>query len=325
MNLLQQLVRSGPTLFILILLFVLCSSVLQAQSPKKPASGNSRNPTVKKQQDHALTSDAEQAIKKMEAAFQKAFEEGNAAKVASFWAPEGELIDSNGLRLAGRAEIQRAYTDYFTKNKGAKLQLSIDSVRQIGENLAIEEGRTIVTTPGAVPDYGHYTAIHMERDGKWQTVSVKEEFVKPPTVPQDKLMDLEWLIGTWAVENEGVTLMTVYHWMPGKKFIQRTFTSKSGSKTQAVGMQIIGVDPLSEDIMSWTFNADGGHAVGIWTPVPQGWAIESRGVTASGVLTSSNDILTKIDENGCRWQSVNRWANGVELPDALEVVSKRQK
>ncbi|WP_197994777.1 YybH family protein [Gimesia panareensis] len=280
---------------------------------------------MKKQQDHALTSDAEQAIKKMEAAFQKAFDTGNAAKVASFWVPEGELIDANGLRLAGRPEIQRAYADYFTKNKGVKLQISIDSVRQIGENMAIEEGRTVVTVPRAVPDYSRYTATHMKRDGKWQTVSVKEEFVMPPTVPQDKLMDLEWLIGTWTVENEGVTLMTVYQWMPGKKFMQRTFTSKSGSKTQLIGRQIIGVDPLSEDIMSWTFNVDGSHAVGIWTPVDNGWAIESCGVTASGMLTSSNNIISKIDENGCRWQSVNRWANGDELPDALEVVSKRKK
>jgi hypothetical protein len=58
--------------------------------------------------------------------------------------------------------------------------------------------------------------------------------------------------------------------------------------------------------------------------VENGWVIESRGVTADGMLTSANNVITKIDKNGCRWQSVNRTVNGAELPDALEVVSRRQ-
>ncbi|HCO22228.1 MAG TPA: hypothetical protein DIT97_03850 [Gimesia maris] len=111
--------------------------------------------------------------------------------------------------------------------------------------------------------------------------------------------------------------------MPGKKFIERTFVTTTGKKSQQIGVQIIGIDPLSGDIMSWTFNADGSHAIGIWMPVDGGWAIESRGVMANGMLTSANNIVTKIDDHGCRWQSVNRFVNGVEFPDALEVVSRR--
>lgn len=270
-------------------------------------------------------SGAEQAIRKIAAAFKQAFDAGNAAKVAAFWAPEGEYVEASGLRLVGRPAIEKAYTAYFKQNKKAQLQIQIDSIRQIGDDLAIEEGRTMVTVPEGAPDYSQYTATHVRQNGKWKMVSVKEASLAPST-PQVNLKDLEWLIGTWEAEDTGITLKTVYRWMPGKKFIERTYSAQSLSdeKPQVMGTQIIGVDPLTGDIMSWTFNTDGSHAVGIWAPVENGWVIESRGVTANGILTSANNVITKIDEKGCRWQSVNRVVNGVEFPDALEVVSRRQ-
>ncbi|MCA9020829.1 MAG: SgcJ/EcaC family oxidoreductase, partial [Planctomycetaceae bacterium] len=301
--------------------FMLDSSALQAQFQRTPLTA-SGEPEVAEPQAKPTQSGAEAAVKKVAEMFKQAFDTGNAEKIASFWAPEGEYIESGGRRLVGRPEIQKMYTEYFKNNKDAKIQISVDAVRKIGDSLAIEEGRTVVTVPEAPPAFSQYTATHVKQNGKWKMASVKETAISP-SVSQINLKDLEWLIGTWTTEDEGVTLKTVYRWLPGKKFIERTFSASAGKKTQQMGVQIIGIDPLSGDIMSWTFNTDGSHAIGIWMPVEAGWAIESRGVMANGMLTSANNIVTKIDKNGCRWQSVNRFVNGVELPDALEVVSKR--
>ncbi|WP_417381935.1 YybH family protein [Gimesia sp.] len=321
MNLLQRLTRSGLTVTAFSLFFMWDSSPLQAQFQRTPLTTKAEAEGAESQ-EKSTKSGAEAAVKNVAEMFKKSFDSGNAEKVASFWAPEGEYIESSGMRLVGRPAIQKMYTDYFKNNKDAKIQISVDSVREIGENLAIEEGRTVVTVPQAPPAFSQYTATHVKQDGTWKMVSVKES-ASMPSIPQIHLKDLEWLIGTWTTEDEGVTLKTIYRWLPGKKFIERTFVVKSGKKSQQIGVQIIGIDPLSGDIMSWTFNADGSHAIGIWMPVDGGWAVESRGVMANGMLTSANNIVTKIDNNGCRWQSVNRFVNGVELPDALEVVSKR--
>ena len=321
MNLLLRLTRSGLTVSAFSLFFMLDSAALQAQFQRTPLTSNGE-PAAAEAQETPSASDAETAVKKVAEKFKQAFDAGNAEKVAGFWAPEGEYIDGSGKRLAGRAEIQKMYTEYFKNNKDAKIQISVDAVREIGDQLAIEEGRTVVTGPEAPPAYSRYTATHMKQDGQWKMVSVNES-VASPSASQINLKDLEWLIGTWTTEDQGVTLKTIYRWMPGKKFIERTFVTTTGKKSQQIGVQIIGIDPLSGDIMSWTFNADGSHAIGIWMPVEGGWAIESRGVMANGMLTSANNIVTKIDDHGCRWQSVNRFVNGVELPDALEVVSRR--
>ncbi|QDT98524.1 hypothetical protein V144x_40300 [Gimesia aquarii] len=304
------------------LLFIFNSSNLFAQFQRSPLVENSGVTSPPSQSDPQATN-LKRAIQNLSTAFKNAFDQGNAKAVASFWSPEGEYIDANGLRLVGRPAIEKAYTTYFKKNKNAKIQIAVDSVRQIGNNLAIEEGRTAVTVPESAPDLSQYTATYVRSDGKWKMVSVKESSLTASAV-HSGLKDLEWIIGTWVVEDQGLALATHYQWLPGKKFIERTFSTKMNGTTKPMGKQIIGMDPLSGHLMSWTFNSDGSHAVGIWTATDNGWVIESRGVTSNGKITTADNILTKIDNNGCRWQSVNRTVNGVEMPDALEVVSKRK-
>ncbi|WP_298861565.1 SgcJ/EcaC family oxidoreductase [uncultured Gimesia sp.] len=322
MNLPQRKTCFGLSVPVFVFYIVLSSAPVYSQFQRTPqASGVGTEAT--KSQPAPKTSQLLQSIQKIELAFKAAFDQGNAKQVASFWAPEGEYIEAGGMRFVGSQAIEKAYQKYFKETKNAKIEISVDSVRQIGDNLAIEEGRTLVTVPKVAPDMSQYTATYVKQNGKWSMLSVKE-YRLAPSASQSGLKDLEWLLGNWVTELKGVTLTTDYHWLPGKKFIERTYFSSRNGKPQVLGKQIIGVDPSSGDIMSWTFNTDGSHAVGIWAAVENGWLIESRGVTSDGMLTSAHNILSKIDKNGCRWQSVNRTANGIELPDALEVVSKRK-
>ncbi len=323
MNLLRRKACLGLTLPVLFFLFLLDPSVVFAQFQRTPQAEGSEAASAKSQ-TRAQNSEAAQAIKALAVKFKKSFDEGNAQEIARFWAPEGEYIAANGMRMVGQPAIEKAYTKYFKEFKKAKVQISVDSVRQIGDHLAIEEGRAIVSAPETAPDLSRYTATYVKRDGKWMIVSMKEARLAPLGSHYAGLKDLEWLVGNWVAEGKGVQLQTAYHWLPGEKFIERTFYSVGKKNRQLIGKQIIGVDPISGDVMSWTFNTDGSHAVGIWTAVDNGWLIESRGVTSDGVVTSAHDLITKIDQNGCSWRSVNRTANGVELPDALEVVSKRK-
>jgi hypothetical protein len=91
------------------------------------------------------------------------------------------------------------------------------------------------------------------------------------------------------------------------------------------GTQVVGWDPQSRAIVSWTFDSSGGHGTGRWTARPEGWRIESAGVTSDGVPTTSTDFLIRVpgEDNVFGWRSSDRKLGETKLPDAAEVVFDR--
>ena len=91
------------------------------------------------------------------------------------------------------------------------------------------------------------------------------------------------------------------------------------------GKQIIGWDPRSEQIVSWTFDSSGGHGMGAWNAMPEGWRIDSTGVTADGQPTSSKDHLIRVpgENNVFGWRSADRKLGDTKVPDVPEVVFDR--
>ena len=89
------------------------------------------------------------------------------------------------------------------------------------------------------------------------------------------------------------------------------------------GMQIIGKDPLTGRIVSWFFNADGGHGYGVWTKDGARWLIRTQGATADGAPTTAINVLYHADDNVLSWQSVNRTVGDQSLPNTKEIVIER--
>ena len=81
------------------------------------------------------------AIRAEAEVFRKAFQSGDAKAIASLWTEDGEYIDPSGERLAGRAAIEKGYTDFFAAHPGTEMKITIDSLRLVGPNTAIEDGR----------------------------------------------------------------------------------------------------------------------------------------------------------------------------------------
>jgi hypothetical protein len=135
--------------------------------------------------------------------------------------------------------------------------------------------------------------------------------------------DLEWLIGAWKAEEHGVKTESTCRWIANKSFVERRYTITHVDGAQSTGVQLIGWNPLDGHVQSWNFSPDGGHAVGVWSPTPDGWAAEMRGVTGNGVLTKSINTLTRLDDNAYVWQSVERTAGESSLPDTGEIVLRR--
>ena len=112
-------------------------------------------------------------------------------------------------------------------------------------------------------------------------------------------------------------------WIANKSLVERAYTITNHDGTTSTGLQLIGWNAQGEHVQSWNFSADGGHAIGVWTPRDGGWEAEVRGTTGAGISTTATNHLRRLDDNAYVWQSINRTAGGQPLPDSAEVVLRR--
>jgi uncharacterized protein (TIGR02246 family) len=264
------------------------------------------------------------AIRKTSAEFVAAFNRQDAKAVAALWTEKGDYIDETGQTLLGRAAIEEEYGRFFKENPNVKIQVAIDSLRLLSGDAAVEDGRTsLQPPPEGVPALAKYTVVHVKINGKWLMSTVREQRIETSSTHRD-LLDFEWLIGKWTSEEHGAKLISEFRWIANKSFIERRYTVTLPNNETSSGTQIIGFNPREGSIQSWDFSPDGGHAVGLWTPLEDGWQAEVQGVTGEGVSTKAINTLKRLDDNAYAWQSLNRAADGLRLPDIDEVVIKRE-
>src|SRR5439155_7584268 len=102
--------------------------------------------------------------------------------------------DQEGHHLKGRKAIEEAYQKLFATTKGAKLYITITSLKIARADLALEDGLTEVVLPNGPPSAGRYTVVYVKADGQWFLESVREAIAVPPNFTEE-LADLECLIG----------------------------------------------------------------------------------------------------------------------------------
>lgn len=268
----------------------------------------------------------EAAIRAESQAFVAAFNKGDAKAVAALWTADGEYVDATGKVFAGCKVIEEEYATFFKENPGHKIGLIVDSIKLLSDAAAIEDGRAVLDpAPPGAPAISKYVAVHVKIDGKWRMSSVRDTHIETPSGYRN-LAPLEWMIGSWSAEEQGLKTEVTCRWVANKSFIERSYSVVGpGGHVSASGVQMIGWNPQEERFQSWTFSSDGGYALGAWTPREGGWAIVTQGTMASGAPMSAVTLLTRLDENAISWQSVSRTAAGTALPDLDEIILKRNR
>jgi uncharacterized protein (TIGR02246 family) len=296
--------------------------VSSGRAQDRPVASNSDKPAAKSPANDSSGDLA--AIRAASQAFVAAFNDADAKGVAALWIEGGDYTDEAGRTVTGREAIAQEYAAFFKANPGVKIRLAIDSLKLLSDSAAIEDGRAVLDpAPAGAPATSKYTAIHVKADGKWLMSTVRDSRVETPSSYRN-VADLEWLIGTWTAEEHGAKTESVCRWVANKSFVERSYTVTHADGTTASGVQLIGWNPQGRHVQSWNFSADGGHAVGVWTPREGGWSAEIRGTTGDGTPTTAVNLLTKLDDNAYVWQSVQRTAEGQSLPDTDEIVLKRK-
>lgn len=270
----------------------------------------------------AETTAEENAIRQSAQKFVEAYDHGNAEAVAAQWTPDGEYTIGHES-VKGREAIAKLYGEFFRAHPGAKMEVKIDSIRVLAPTVAIEQGTASVgPSPNSPATASAYTVVHVKQGNKWLMANVRESEVPSVTAAAD-LSELAWLVGAWAAWGDATKVEMNYDWMANKHFLRGETVISANGESKSGGTQIIGKDPQSGRIVSWFFNADGGHGYGEWAQEGSRWIISTEGTSADGAPTSATNVLYHADDNVTSWQSVNRTIGATQLPDANEVVIER--
>ena len=139
------------------------------------------------------------------------------------------------------------------------------------------------------------------------------------------LDELEWMVGQWVDEGENSNITTSCSWTKNRKFLTRSFRITIDGQLSLTGMQVIGWDPIAGQIRSWTFDSEGGFGEGRWMRDGNRWLVKTSFVLASGKRASAVNVITYVDRDTLRWQSIGREIGGELLPNIPEVTVVRKK
>jgi hypothetical protein len=229
------------------------------------------------------------------------------------------------VQVVGREAIETQFATIFAEAKGIKLEATTEAVQFVSPNVAVEQGTAKLIRPDQAPEESEYTAVYVKRDGQWLLDRVTEEDVAlPAPSPYEQLKELEWIIGRWVDQDDQATVVTECNWTKNNSFITRSFTVQIRDRIDMAGMQIIGWDPSTKQIRSWVFDSDGGFGQATWTKKDDRWNITQSGVLPDGRKSSAVNIITRLDDNTCTIQSVNRMVDGQLQPNVDEVIIVRE-
>lgn len=252
------------------------------------------------------------AIRKAIDSFAKVFAARDAKALAAHFTAEGEFQNVQGVKLRGREALERAFAEFFSKTPEVTAEVRSESLRFLSTGSAIDEGSVTVQRGPANPaTKARYTALVVQEGGSWLLASLSES----PAEDQPSIADLGWLVGKWESAGAGgAEIETAYAWDPGKKFIYMRFTRKETDLALS-GTQVIGLDPATGIIHSWTFETSGGIGEADWSRDGDHWVLDAAGTLADGRTLTETNVLRRVNDDTFTWQSVNRTLGDAELED----------
>jgi len=282
-------------------------------------------PAIAKEPEPTGHSADEAAIRKLAETYCAAFDRRDAKALAEEWLPEAVYNSPiSGKPVRGRAAIEAEFAAMFQAEGDARLTVTIDSLRFVTPEVAIEDGTADVVRPGEAPSESNYTVVFVKKDGRWLIDSDRETVLPAPPTAFEQLKDLDWMVGTWADNDDSATVKTVCQWTAGRAFMTRTFSIAIQDQLELEGTQVIGWDPVKKQIRSWAFDSDGGFAEGTWMRNGDRWVIHSVSTLPDGRKGVATNVMRMIDDDHFGWSSIAREVDGELLPNIDEVEVVRQ-
>jgi uncharacterized protein (TIGR02246 family) len=261
--------------------------------------------------------EAEKTAKTLDDAYVAAFGKGDVKVLATLYAEDAQYTNDSGTTIAGRAAIAEGLTKFFAKNKGAKLEVQVESARFLAPEVLLEKG---VTSIGE--NSSRYICNYIKKDGSWLISELIETALPPADRATTALGELSWLVGSWKDNAAGTTVSTTVDWTKNRHFLRRSVSVTRADGDTVEATEIIGYDPVAGGIRSWVFDSEGGFGEGTWVRDVNKWLVAFKATGPDGTTSSAQHVLTYVDDNKYTWESINRQREGEALPnlDKIEVV-----
>lgn len=255
------------------------------------------------------------AVEKCIASYVAAFNSGDAKALSAHWTEQGEYLTPAGEKWQGQKQLSESFTAYFAQTKNAKLEIVNTKVEQQSPSVIVETGTARVLAPDQEPLETDYQATHVKTTAGWKIDSLKETAM--PLAPPsnfEQLQELAWMVGQWGDAEENSRIETACRWTRNQIFLVQSFKVYVEDRVDFEGTQIIGWDPQSQSIRSWTFDSDGGFGVGRWSSGEGRWSVQTLNVLPDGRRGSATNVYELVDKNTVRYRSVGRQVDGELLP-----------
>ncbi|MCA9076654.1 MAG: SgcJ/EcaC family oxidoreductase [Planctomycetaceae bacterium] len=256
-----------------------------------------------------------QAIRERIAAYVEAFNKHDAEAVGAYWTANGVSVAAEtGVRTEGRAALVEEFAAFFKAQPDARLSGQVENIRMVRPDVATVEGTTVISFGDAVPVESAFSAVLVKEANEWLIDSSQERDLPVPSSSYDALKELEWLVGTWKDQAEGAEVTTTVRWSPSRAFLLRSFAAQFGEGDEVQGTQIIGWDPMSQQIRTWTFNSDGSFGQGTVSRHDDQWMLKMWQVVSDGSLMSATKVMTRIDDDTMTVETVGQTRDGEPVP-----------
>ena len=269
----------------------------------------------------------ESTVRAAIASYVDAFNDQELQTVASMWTENATHIDrQSGERTEGREAISKDIQTVFNEQPNTRLSGQVDSVRMITVDVAKVDGQTIVGVPYQPETESTFSAILIHQDGRWMIDSMEEMTLPQPPTSYDALKKLDWLEGKWLDQTATGSVETTVSWSPNRAFLIRSFVAQDEESQTQQGTQVIGWDPRSQEIRSWTFNSDGSFGDAVWSESENDWLIKSSQTTSDGLAASGTYVLSRRDQDTINLHLIGHEIEGEPQPntDVITVVRVQQ-
>jgi len=132
----------------------------------------------------AAQGDSSDALKQSVAAFQAAWNAHDAGAVAALFAPDGDLIMSDGPVTQGKGAIQQWWRDRFARmGKTTSISLTVRTVRAVTSDVALLN--VLAKTSGELPQQAgssedRGTWVMVRQGGQWRISALRVQQTERP-------------------------------------------------------------------------------------------------------------------------------------------------
>jgi uncharacterized protein (TIGR02246 family) len=288
----------------------------QVQSPQADALG----------QAPAAEAAAEKSVRDTIAAYVAAYNQKDAAKLVEFFTADGTLIDSENVATRGRQAIAQDFSEAFDEPSTYTLHAPVERVRLITADVAQAEGIARLLSPKEPSIAKQFVVLLARKGDAWKIVEIRDYPAPAESVtPYERLKELEWMVGEWVDESDDARVSSSVRWGQGKAYLVRDYSVQVKGEPETGGLMVIALDPQTDQIKSWIFNADGGRGEGTWTRAADNqWVVKAHGSTGDGRPTSATQLISLVNKDAVKTSSTDRVVGGEIARDIEDIFMVRK-